>query len=51
MSQTKLKTQQNQSTQKEEDSSLKGTLVFVLFLGSFILVSWFAIFFLFLSKA
>jgi hypothetical protein len=51
MSQTELKTKYKQTTKKEEDSSLKGTLVFVMFLGSFILVSWFAIFYLFLVRA
>ncbi|WP_280771310.1 cytochrome c oxidase subunit 2A [Salipaludibacillus daqingensis] len=50
MSQTDLNTEQNKSLKKEEDSSLKGTLVFVMFLGSFILVSWFAIFYLFLVR-
>jgi len=50
MSQTELKTQHKQLTKKDENSSLKGTLVFVLFLGTFILVSWFAIFYLFLAR-
>ena len=34
----------------EESPSLKGTLAGVLFIGGFILVTWFSIFFLFLSR-
>ncbi|UCZ53676.1 cytochrome c oxidase subunit 2A [Bacillus shivajii] len=34
----------------QENSSLKGTLVFVMSIGGFILVSWFAVFFLFLGR-
>ncbi|PYZ92107.1 cytochrome c oxidase subunit 2A [Salipaludibacillus keqinensis] len=51
MAQTGMKTQQNQVQKVKEDSSLKGTLIFVMFIGSFILVSWFAIFYLFLIRA
>ncbi|WP_416148579.1 cytochrome c oxidase subunit 2A [Salipaludibacillus sp. HK11] len=51
MSQTELKKHHKPSTKEEEASSLKGTLVFVLFLGGFILVSWFAIFYIFLARA
>ena len=35
---------------KQESPSLKGTLAGVLFIGGFILVTWFSIFFLFLSR-
>ncbi|UTR13400.1 cytochrome c oxidase subunit 2A [Salipaludibacillus sp. LMS25] len=34
----------------EHDTSLKGTLIFVLAIGSFILVAWFAIFYLFVGR-
>jgi hypothetical protein len=34
----------------EENPSLKGTLAGVLFIGGFIAVTWFSIFFLFLSR-
>jgi len=34
----------------EKEPSLKGTLTGVLFIGGFILVTWFSIFFLFLSR-
>ncbi|WP_342749776.1 cytochrome c oxidase subunit 2A [Planifilum fimeticola] len=34
----------------EENPSLKGTLTGVLFIGGFIAVTWFSIFFLFLSR-
>ncbi|MFN7252721.1 MAG: cytochrome c oxidase subunit 2A [Anaerobacillus sp.] len=45
----------NLETQKgyvptEQESSLKGTLIFVMFVGVFIVVSWAAIFFLFLNR-
>lgn len=36
--------------QKKEGPSLKGTLVAVLLLGAFILVSWLGVFFLYLSR-
>ncbi|SES36364.1 cytochrome c oxidase subunit 2A [Salipaludibacillus aurantiacus] len=50
MSRTVLKTQQHQQLKQEDHSSLKGTLVFVMFLGAFILVSWFAVFYLFIIR-
>ncbi|MBU9710425.1 cytochrome c oxidase subunit 2A [Bacillus tamaricis] len=45
-----MKTSTITTKNKEDHSSLKGTLYFVLFVGSFILVSWFAVFFLYLSR-
>jgi hypothetical protein len=36
---------------RTETNSLKGTLASVLLLGAFIVVSWFAVFGLFLSRA
>jgi hypothetical protein len=46
---TNLSTQKG-SVQIETEPSLKGTLLFVMFVGLFIVVSWFGIFFLFLSR-
>ncbi|MCR6109409.1 cytochrome c oxidase subunit 2A [Bacillus sp. A301a_S52] len=34
----------------EQETSLKGTLIFVLSIGSFILITWFAIFYLFVGR-
>ncbi|MDP4161909.1 MAG: cytochrome c oxidase subunit 2A [Bacillota bacterium] len=34
----------------EENSSLKGTLVSVLFLGIFVIVTWVSVYFLFLNR-
>ncbi|MBU9723792.1 MULTISPECIES: cytochrome c oxidase subunit 2A [Bacillaceae] len=51
MSKTNLETNHNVTvTKKEDESSLKGTLIFVFFVGGFILVSWLVVFFLFLSR-
>ncbi|MCT8136555.1 cytochrome c oxidase subunit 2A [Anaerobacillus sp. CMMVII] len=46
---TNLNTQKNY-VPTESESSLKGTLIFVMFVGLFIVGSWSAIFFLFLNR-
>ncbi|MFA9556641.1 cytochrome c oxidase subunit 2A [Evansella sp. AB-rgal1] len=43
------KKQSNLSTQ-EENSSLKGTFIFVMSIGSFILITWFIVFFIFVGR-
>lgn len=37
--------------EKENESSLKGTLASVLLLGAFIVVTWLAVFYLFLERS
>ena len=46
---TNLETQKSH-VPTESDSSLKGTLTFVMFVGGFIVVSWVAVFILFLNR-
>jgi len=46
---TNLETQKSHVS-TEPDSSLKGTLIFTMFVGLFIVGSWSAIFFLFLNR-
>lgn len=41
---------ENHSPKSQGESTLKGTLVFVMSIGSFILISWFIVFFLFLGR-
>lgn len=43
--------QKLQQQGKEEESTLKGTLVSVMLLGGFLIVSWLLVFFLFLSRS
>ncbi|MDQ0256128.1 hypothetical protein J2S74_003527 [Evansella vedderi] len=50
MSKSNLKTKQSNVSTKEDNSELRGTLTFVMFIGSFIFISWFAIFFLYLGR-
>ncbi|SDZ13006.1 Cytochrome c oxidase subunit IIa family protein [Evansella caseinilytica] len=50
MSKADLENKHKSATAAEKEVSLKGTLVFVMFLGSFIFVTWFAIYFLYLSR-
>ncbi|WP_096186797.1 cytochrome c oxidase subunit 2A [Evansella halocellulosilytica] len=38
------------SPKNRGESTLKGTLVFVMSIGTFILISWFIVFFLFLGR-
>lgn len=40
----------HKASPEKEASSLKGTLVGVLFIGGFIMATWFSIFSLFLSR-
>ncbi|ADU28617.1 hypothetical protein [Evansella cellulosilytica] len=35
---------------EQEEGSLKGTFTFVLFLGSFLVITWFIVFILFLTR-
>lgn len=41
---------QEQTTQETEESSLKGTLMAVMILGLFIIVSWFGVWALYMSR-
>lgn len=46
-----VRTERAQTQQtEEEEHSFKGTFVSVLMVGGVIIVSWFAVFFLFLSR-
>jgi len=45
-----MEPQPNQVKSGQEQSSLKGTLAGVLFIGGFIVLSWFSVFFLYLSR-
>ncbi len=47
---TKGKLDPHQSEQKGASISLKGTFIAVMLLGVFILISWFALYALFLSR-
>lgn len=47
---TNLETNKSEIVNETDSSSLKGTLTFVMFVGLFIVVSWTAIFFLFLNR-
>jgi hypothetical protein len=47
---TDLETQKLYVSPEPESSSLKGTLLFVMFVGVFIVGSWSAIFFLYLNR-
>lgn len=44
------KEKQVTQTPTEKDTSLKGTLVSVLLLGGFIIISWISVFTLFISR-
>lgn len=41
---------QKQTTPETEESSLKGTLVSVIILGLFLLISWFGVWYIFISR-
>ncbi|WNF36947.1 cytochrome c oxidase subunit 2A [Bacillaceae bacterium IKA-2] len=47
---TNLRTQKSHVQTETESSSLKGTLLFTMSVGLFIVVSWFAIFLLFINR-
>lgn len=42
--------EKKRNIQKEDHSSLKGTLASVFILGGFILITWFSVYFLFNSR-
>jgi len=48
MAKTEVKT--NHKTEVEDNSSLKGTLASVFFLGIFIIVTWVSVYYLFLER-
>lgn len=48
MAKTELKTKQK--TEIEDQSSLKGTLASVFFLGIFIIVTWVSVYYLFVDR-
>lgn len=50
MSKSQKKSTHKNQVPTEQESSLKGTLLFVMFVGLFIVGSWSAIFFLFLNR-
>ncbi|RKL65107.1 cytochrome c oxidase subunit 2A [Salipaludibacillus neizhouensis] len=50
MQHSDVETKEATPLKETKEHSLKGTLYFVMFIGSFIFISWFVIYFLFLSR-
>ncbi|MDG5787950.1 cytochrome c oxidase subunit 2A [Evansella sp. AB-P1] len=50
MSKSNLGVKEKHVSTNEDETSLKGTFIFVMFVGSFLVISWIAVFFLFIGR-